>query len=182
MNPIRAIANYILQLAEADGDSLTAMQLHKHLYYQQGWSMALRKTALFSDRIEAWTYGPVVPKLGPMNMGAEPIPPDRFADSDPLPPVSQDFVRLVYNRYRGCSAWKLGKMTHSEAPWRDARGDLERTAKSSAEITTQSLKEYFGGSARIPGLDPLECWEAERQADEGHLVTHDELWSRLDSG
>ena len=43
--------------------SMTAMKLEKLVYYCQCWHLARAGQALFSDPIEAWKQGPVVPAL-----------------------------------------------------------------------------------------------------------------------
>ena len=58
------VAKYFLTLvSEDEGDFLTNLKLQKLLYYAQGFSVAMLGSPLFSDKIEAWTYGPAVPNV-----------------------------------------------------------------------------------------------------------------------
>jgi uncharacterized phage-associated protein len=55
-----AVANEFLDLG---GGSITPMKLQKLVYYAHAWNLAIFDAPLISDRIEAWTYGPVIPSL-----------------------------------------------------------------------------------------------------------------------
>ena len=60
------IANFILDSADRDGvQDVSILKLLKLVYIFFGWSAVLRPDSeyLFSDPIEAWKYGPVVPSL-----------------------------------------------------------------------------------------------------------------------
>ena len=58
-NKMFTVARRIL----ATDPSCDKMKLHKLLYYVQGWSQAWTGRPLFQDAPEAWTYGPVYPKV-----------------------------------------------------------------------------------------------------------------------
>lgn len=45
------------------GERLTNLKLQKLLYYQQGYHLAAFGTPLFSEDVESWMYGPVVPSV-----------------------------------------------------------------------------------------------------------------------
>lgn len=59
----RAVANYLLARAKDIGMQLTPMQLIKLVYIAHGWNLAVNKSPLFHDPVEAWRYGPVVPSV-----------------------------------------------------------------------------------------------------------------------
>lgn len=59
----RAVANHFLDLAEVSGKKLDPMQIQKLVYFGHGWHLAFTDDPLIDERIEAWTYGPVVPTL-----------------------------------------------------------------------------------------------------------------------
>jgi len=50
----------------------------------------------------------------------------------------------VLNHYGAKSAFWLSEATHMEAPWRDARGDLAPSDRSTREITRAAMAEYYG--------------------------------------
>jgi uncharacterized phage-associated protein len=57
------VANRLFQLAGRAGYRLTPMQLVKLVFLCHGWMLGLYGKPLVRDRIEAWKYGPVIPKL-----------------------------------------------------------------------------------------------------------------------
>lgn len=59
-----AIAPYIVYLGSLEPEpDLTNLKLQKLLYYAQAWHLVFRQEPLFTDRIEAWRHGPVVPSV-----------------------------------------------------------------------------------------------------------------------
>ena len=47
----------------------TTMKLQKIVYYSQAYSLVSRNRPLFTERIEAWVNGPVVPELFDLHRG-----------------------------------------------------------------------------------------------------------------
>lgn len=41
-------------------------------------------------------------------------------------------------------AYQLSELTHSERPWKDARGNLPQGAICNTEITEAAMAEYYG--------------------------------------
>jgi len=184
MAKAEAVAAYLVYLAqvgeEGEPDPLTHLRLQKLLYYVQGWSVALRGQPMFADAIEAWVYGPVVvPVYHQMKkFGArafvipdETNPPDFDAT---LTAADQEFIRGVWDEYKVYSALKLRDMTHHEEPWQNARKGYGPTERSSAPITPDAMKAYFGAERRTlaerrgrvgyPVIDPIAGWAAAEDA------------------
>ena len=63
MSSVHDVADFFINLASADQDSLTHLKLQKLCYYAQGWHLALQGKPLFAARLEAWAHGPVAPVL-----------------------------------------------------------------------------------------------------------------------
>jgi uncharacterized phage-associated protein len=61
----KAIANYFIARAAADGKRLTPLQLIKLVYIAHGWYLGLTGEPLINEPPEAWQYGPVIPSLYP---------------------------------------------------------------------------------------------------------------------
>jgi len=70
-----AIANFFLELAEADNAPLTPMKLQKLVYYAHGWHLGLTGKPLLNEAIQAWNFGPVIKSLYKefAAFGSEPI-------------------------------------------------------------------------------------------------------------
>ncbi|AVW92216.1 Panacea domain-containing protein [Celeribacter baekdonensis] len=59
----RQIANWFVVRAQREGRTLSIMSLLKLTYIAHGWHLEMQEVPLFSNRIEAWQYGPVIPEV-----------------------------------------------------------------------------------------------------------------------
>ena len=68
---------------------MTNLRLQKVLYFLQGFTFQRYDLPLFPDRIEAWTYGPVVPDVYAhfASFGGETIP--RYRGAEQITPCVQ---------------------------------------------------------------------------------------------
>lgn len=140
MENVRDIAKWFLSK-----EPMTHKKLQKLCYYSQAWYCALYDgSPLFEDRIEAWVHGPVIPTLFPIYADYKwlPIPMEDF-DESKLSDESLDIMEAVYNTYGEFSGDQLESLTHSESPWKDARGELKPWETSDNEITTIAMREYY---------------------------------------
>ncbi len=122
---------------------MTAMRLHKLLYYCQGWYLAWYGRPLFPERLEAWKYGPVVPEVYelPWAQGKEPLPvPPEPVE---LPAGERAAVEQVWSHYCKFSACGLRDKTHDEAPWR-THYKPDADSRCSAVIPPADLANFFG--------------------------------------
>ena len=97
---------------------------------------------LFNERIEAWANGPVCPALYERHRGMFHIG-NVAANPDILDQDARETIQGVLDYYGPMSAQYLSDLTHMEAPWRTARGDLPSGAYCSREITHASMAEYY---------------------------------------
>lgn len=122
MNSLLSVANEILRLAKCENRPLTPLQLMKLTYVSYGFYMALfDKKKLFSERIEAWKYGPVMPDLyqATKEWGRSLIPFNRISD-DRLISDEQisDLLAEVVSKYSHLNGPALSTLTHqSGTPW-----------------------------------------------------------------
>ena len=138
MATVDDIAAYILKRQGA----MTAMKLHKLLYYSQAWSLVWDEKCLFKANIEAWANGPVVPSIYRKHRGKFKIynwPGDVTA----LTSIQQETVDAVLKYYGSRTSQWLSDLTHQEDPWRDARKGLGPTQRSHQVITEASMVEYY---------------------------------------
>lgn len=139
------VAEWFVAWAEEMDADISQLKLQKLLYYAQGEHIRSTGNRLFSDRIEAWTHGPVVPDVyhETKQFGRNPIDPDEFISEafnwDDFEDVQDELV-AVWRKYGIYSAWALREKTHSEKPWQDAF-NLGRDT----EITYAALKDGFAG-------------------------------------
>lgn len=131
------IANFILNSADKEARGVSILKLLKLVYIFFGWVSALHSGKyLFSDPIEAWKYGPVVPSLyyELRRFGREPIRGarvhiyDAFGDEPPRQPTEEEIagkdrelfetLKVIWDSYKDAPAEHLVALTHREdTPW-----------------------------------------------------------------
>lgn len=57
------VANYFIDKAKFEHRGLHPMQIVKMVYIANGWHLGYFDEPLISDKIEAWDFGPNIPKL-----------------------------------------------------------------------------------------------------------------------
>ena len=138
--PVLDIANkLLLKATEYDGGELMSnMKLQKMLYYQQGYHLAAFGTPLFSEEVEAWMYGPVVPcvyehfkKFGAGGIIPETHTPTLLAEEE------EALFYDVFNAYINFSALGLMEKTHNESPW------LSTPRGVGNVISKDKMRRYF---------------------------------------
>lgn len=149
-----AVANYFVAKGAEEGRPVDPMKLQKLVYFAHGWHLAVHGEPLLDERVEAWTYGPVVPSIyhAVKRHGAAPIkrPIRQFVQSSTVadPQVLRLLQRVwdVYGRY---SAVELSRMAHDpQGAWhRTWEGAAQRGAIKSVDIPDDQIKAYFVESA-----------------------------------
>lgn len=140
------VACYIL----TQRGSMSAMKLQKLVYYSQAWSLVWDEKPLFSERIEAWANGPVVRDLYFQHQGKFEVELSMFCNngkSDNLDDNAIETIDAVLDHYGEKSAHWLSVQTHNEAPWKEARGNLEDGERCENEISHASMAEYYSAFA-----------------------------------
>ncbi len=147
MLTVDQVADYFLLLVDEDaGDNMTNLRLQKLVYYAQAWHLALTGKPLFAEDFEAWVHGPV--SYGLWNKYREyrwnPLP----KPSGPIVEMDDetlDILNEVWDAYGQFSAKRLEELTHTEAPWVNARkrrncgpGDACREI-----ITKDEMRDYY---------------------------------------
>jgi uncharacterized phage-associated protein len=128
------VAWYFVERSSKDR-SVTQLKLQKLCYYAYGFYIATYKEPLFTESIEAWDYGPVVPELRKLHIsrGMDVISPAEIPFGKPINNMKiMSVLDKIWNLFGHNSAGKLVDMTHSEAPWIEAY-DLGQNTKISEE-------------------------------------------------
>jgi uncharacterized phage-associated protein len=133
-------AAYIL---EKKGE-MTAMKLQKLVYYSQAWSTVWDDEVLFDERIEAWANGPVCPVLYDKHKGVFKLAAISGGRPSRLSQKQKSTVDVVLEYYGKKTAQYLSQLSHSEAPWKDARKGLSATERGCKVITPAAMVEYYG--------------------------------------
>lgn len=139
MASVKDVAAYILnKLGE-----MTTMKLQKLVYYCQAWSLVWDEQPVFSDRIEAWANGPVVPNLYYAHKGLYSISSLTSGDASKINVTQQETIDSVLDYYGKQSSQWLSELTHKEGPWLEARKGLGPGDRGENEITHSSMMEYY---------------------------------------
>lgn len=141
------IAKYIIASFQKKQE-ISNLKLQKLLYYAQAWHLVLYDAALFDDKIEAWVHGPVVASVFReyREFGWKPLSVTEVCRISSVDVVSH--LKEVIRVYGKFDAVMLERMTHREAPWRDARGNLAPDEPSNRVITHEAMKKFYGAKLR----------------------------------
>lgn len=135
------VARYIL---EKKG-RISTWKLQKLCYYSQAWAIAWTEQPIFNEDFEAWSNGPVCPELFKEHKGKFAVSSDEVSgNSSNLSCDEKDTINIVLKDYGDMEPYDLRELSHNEAPWKDARGDLPDSIPSNEIITKESMGEFYG--------------------------------------
>ena len=148
MSQVLSVAKELVKLSLAgdEKDPLTNLRLQKLLYYAQAWSLVVRESELFSDEVEAWRYGPVVPSVYqkmPGGQGDGPIHTDAFAACGPPGARSRVRAECLGGVRPILPRFQLSRMTHQELPGRRRGGAGHQDATGNDAISVIDLEDFF---------------------------------------
>ena len=103
----------------------TPMQLLKLVYISHGWMLALYGRPLISDPVEAWMYGPVIPKLynkiksyRDQPVKAEALEGSFGSSRAELDKYEEHMIAEAVKKYGHLSGPALSRITHARGtPW-----------------------------------------------------------------
>lgn len=129
-----------------------AMSLQKLLYYVQAWHLAITGEPMFDEPFKAYKQGPVVPQVwharkdqATRSAGAQDL------EGIQLDELSSNLLDLVIETYGSLSGDELSALTHTEAPWLEARGDLPEDAAGKAPLSTESMARFYRAHRSLAG-------------------------------
>ena len=138
MVSVHDVAAFILQ----ECGEMTAMKLQKLVYYSQAWSLVWDDEPLFPEQIEAWANGPVVPALYEQHRGRFRVS-NWSGNPDALKKKQRATVEAVLAFYADRPSQVLSNLTHSEAPWLNAREGLAIGERGNNVISHAAMAEYY---------------------------------------
>lgn len=141
MATIFDVAKYILH----EKGYMSTWKLQKLCYYSQAWHYAWSEKPLFKETFQAWKNGPVCRDLFNKHRGRYIIGEDDIdGNIDVLSRDEIETITIILRDYGDMSPSELREQTHSEDPWKNARGNLPENASCDAPITLESMGEYYG--------------------------------------
>ena len=142
------IAKYIIRWCDKNKLRITNLQLQKILFFIQKESIRKRGYGIFSNRIEAWQYGPVVPDVfyqfagfGAMKLV---LYEDLFSDTSPkdiIDDKSKEIIEEILREYIHVSPWDLVAKSHvSNGAWFNSISMGEKYPITDQDITYEISK------------------------------------------
>ncbi len=125
-------------------ESMTHKKLQKLCYYAQAWHLALLKEPLFEDEIQAWIHGPVIPTLYPYYADYRWLNIPKVSDKPNFDERTDDLLEAVFATYGEFTGDQLERLTHSEIPWLEARGNLKPFEPCEIPISRDTMQKYYG--------------------------------------
>lgn len=147
-----SVANKLLSLASAKGDTVTPMQLMKLVYLCHGWMLGIHGKQLVKEPIEAWLYGPVIPSLYQATKhyrSSAVCALDGIADT--YNETESSLIGEVYDKYGMHSGPALSALTHQPgSPWHITWHKYGKNAIISNDL----IEEYYHKLAdkKVPHL------------------------------
>lgn len=149
------IARYIINYGNECGYNISNLKLQKILYFVQASFLVENHEECFTERIEAWDFGPVVPEVYQefKMYGSSTIPYiDSYIDlsngiwESTRKPYDESIIsfedrKIIDEMVDQCSKYSardLVEITHSQAPWTDSY-----VKGWNNEITKESIYNYF---------------------------------------
>lgn len=139
------IENVIAYFLEKSTD-ITPLALQKLLYYAQGFNKIFNKEYLFVEECEAWIHGPVYRDIYEKYKTYRYNPIEESTKNFNYSELTEAEIELLDSIIHnfGCYSGKvLEKMTHTESPWLETRGDLKEDENCDSIIEKQLIKNYF---------------------------------------
>lgn len=145
------IARYIIKYSNEKEYRVSDLKLQKLLYLVQAYFLISLNKPAFFDKIEAWSFGPVVPTVYKKynTYGANFIPtPKKELNDDysveiidyerTLSKKSKKLIEKVVDHFKDYTATELIELTQKQKPYKQAY-----SPKTFNEITPENIKEYF---------------------------------------
>ena len=134
------IAEYIIDYCNSKSVPISNLKLQKILYFVQAEFLVSRDKPCFKDEIQAWDFGPVIPRVyrkykiyGSGNI------PSRIQSWFCL--IDKSDIRLINDMTDQCikyTASELVEITHHQSPWID-----NYALNCHNKISNDEIKNYF---------------------------------------
>lgn len=125
MHSALSVANAFLSLAKEEGKNLTNMQVQKLVFFAHGVHLGAYNQPLITEKVKAWTFGPVIPPLYNKLRGygnghvTSLIELDAEEHDDVRShPKANAVINSVWQKYGGYTGSKLSAISHAQgSPW-----------------------------------------------------------------
>ena len=155
----RAIANFFLDRADAQGRAVSVMTLLKVLYFAHAWYLAKYNSPLVAQPFEAWKYGPVNRVVYDQLKGCGDKPVRQrlqyfsaskcgFVEAEcNLTYDDAKFLEDIFDYYSQFHPFHLSDLTHEKgSPWEIVWTTAENRAVPGMMIPDSLILEWFRDS------------------------------------
>lgn len=134
------VANHIIAYCNEMNYRISNLKLQKILYFVQADFLAQTNRACFVDEIEAWEYGPVVPRVYQKFKfyGGSDIILIGGVRHDVINWADERRINDMVDECIDYTAGELVDITHRQRPWREAYAKRRNSI-----ISKESIKRYF---------------------------------------
>lgn len=152
------VCRHVINYSNERDYGISNLKLQKVLYFIQAYFLTKKRTPCFDEKIEAWDFGPVVPKAYReyKQYGSGDIPTIKsyimFDENDiwnskrikfedtAIADEDKALIDKVTDKFADYSATDFVSLTHRQSPWIDAYAPYPNN-----EITVNAIREYFNG-------------------------------------
>lgn len=176
MYSANTIADFFVDISQkTQEEPMTNLRVLKFLYFAQAWHLAQTGKPLFSEEIEAWDFGPVVPCVyhAYKVFKKEPIVLPQEFEYSQIKPETQSFLMDVFRMYSKYTTAALVNITHrTTEPWYTVYNS------SRATIEKEQLKECYQKKSPLQSFDSIlnRMPEEGRHDADGHLILPEDDW------
>lgn len=130
--------------------AMSSKKLQKLCWYAYSWYIALNsdpedfkiEKLINVSGAEAWVHGPVFRDLY-ADFRYNNYYKTKTSNIDNMDEETLNFLERIWNVYGSFSGEQLEEMTHNEAPWLRARGNLEKFESSTNLIDDKDIFEEY---------------------------------------
>lgn len=157
---VRAVANFILQVADAEQCPVSNLHINKIVYFLHADFLASFSRPLVSAKIEAWTHGPVFRELYRefKKHGSDAIStPATFLDPSSgergiarceFTPEEENFLVDLVKKYIAMKPSALVAQSHVEGgPW-DQTWNHASKSNASMRISDELIEDWYGRTVK----------------------------------
>lgn len=142
MYDVQDVAEYVITYSEDKDYGISNLKLQKILYLIQAYFLMQTKKPCFSEEIEAWDFGPVIPEVYRRykQFGSTDIQIRCLSIEETQKGFGKEDrkrINAVIDKFADFSAADLTILTQNQAPWDEAFDRKEKV------IRCEDILEYF---------------------------------------
>ena len=135
------VANYIIEYEHSKNRVISNFKLQKLLYFVQAQFFRVLGVPCFSDKMEAWSFGPVVVNVYHTYKfygGLDIVEIEENKLFDNIEESHKAIIEEVLESFAYTPVYKMVDITHHQSPWMFANSN-----PFDNEITNESIRQYF---------------------------------------